>query len=135
MKTELITPERIDELLRFLPMFERPGREFVERWGGGEKTSDGVMTMPFPVYLADVEEFFRLASQPWWCDYQYALADAGAMLENDGLVQSAGIDQIKTMITYCARGERFCDGHWGAVLRSGRVIALLKRLQVLRSSM
>ena len=24
------------------------------------------------------------------------------------------------MLTYCVRGERFCDGHWdGSVLRSG----------------
>jgi hypothetical protein len=93
------------------------------------------ISMPFPVYPADVEEFFRLAGQLWWCDYQYDPSQAGARLEDDSLVQSAGIDQIKTMITYCVRGERFCDGHWDAVLRSGCLIALLRRLQVLRSSM
>jgi len=135
MKNEPITLERIDELLQFLPLFEKLEGEFVERWGGGEKTPDGAINMPFPVYPPDVEQFFRLASQPCWCDYQYNLGDPGAMLEDDSLVQSAGMEQIKTMLTYCVRGERFCSGHWGAVLRSGRVVALLKRLQVLRASM
>jgi hypothetical protein len=36
------------------------------------------------------------------------------------------------MLTYCVRGERFSDGHWAAMLESGRIVALLKRLRALR---
>jgi hypothetical protein len=38
------------------------------------------------------------------------------------------------LLTYCVRGERFCDGHWDAVLRSGRITAILHRLAVLKTS-
>jgi hypothetical protein len=134
MRQDVITPERIDELLRFLPLLDQPDQEFIEKWGGGDKRPDGVVTLPYPVYPPAVEEFFRLASQSWWYDRQYD-AEAGEMLKDDTKVRSATIDQIKTMLTWCVRGERFCDGHWGAVLRSGRVTALLRRLQELRASM
>lgn len=130
-----VTPERVDELLRFLPLFDTPGRPFVESWGGGERPSDGATTLPFPVYAADVREFFQLASQAWWSDHAYEPVEAAAMLEDESTIRSATIAQIRTMLTYCVRGERFCDGHWEAVLESGHVVALLRRLELLRSEM
>jgi hypothetical protein len=42
------------------------------------------------------------------------------------------LDEIKSMLTYCVRGERFYDGHWEDTLKSGRITALLRRLAVLR---
>lgn len=134
MRKDVVTPQRIDELLRFLPLFDKPDQEFVERWEGGVKGPHGAFTMPYPVYPPVVEEFFRLAGQAWWRDYQYDQAEAWAMLNDDTKISSANIEQIKTMLTYCVRGERFCDGHWDAMLRLGRVTALLKRLQALRAS-
>ena len=134
MRDEAPTPEQMDELLRFLPRFEQPGRTFVERWAGGEPTGDGATTTHYPIYPEDVEAFFLLAGQPVWCDTGYKPAEAREMLEDDACVAAAGLDEIKTMLTYCARGERFCDGHWAAVLESGRVQALLRRLAALRAS-
>lgn len=134
MKAENLTPERINALLRFLPRFEMPGRAFVERWGGGEQTATGAITMPYPVYTPDVKEFFRIASEPWWCDNEYDPADAAEMIQNDSLIRRATVQQLKTMLTFCVRGERFSDGHWDAVLRSGRVVALLRRLEILRTT-
>ena len=57
------------------------------------------------------------------------------MLQNDALIEQATLEQIKTMLTYCLRGERFSDGHWAEMLRSGRIVAILKRLRVLREQM
>ena len=57
-----VTVEKADELLRFLPLFEKPNRAFIEVWGGSEKSPEGAITMPYPVYSPDVEEFFRLAA-------------------------------------------------------------------------
>lgn len=135
MRRETVTYELIDELLRFLPMFDDPDRTFIERWGGGERTSDGVITLPYPVYPHEVKEFFRLASQPCWCDDEYEPRLAGRMLADDRAISTASLDQVRAMLAYCVRGERFCDGHWRAVLESGRVVALLKRLRELRESM
>ena len=36
------------------------------------------------------------------------------------------------MLTYCVRGERFGDGLWAHMLEMGKIVFLLKRLQVLR---
>jgi hypothetical protein len=57
MGCEDLTCECVDELLRFLPLFEEPGRTCIERWGGGEKTPEGAFTMPYSVYPHEMEEF------------------------------------------------------------------------------
>jgi hypothetical protein len=133
MKTEPITRAEIDELLRFLPLFDIPGREYFAGYGGGERRADGTVTMLYPVYPDDVIEFYRLAGQPCWSDYDYEPREAARMLADEAFIRRATLDEIKTMLTYCVRGERFSDGHWGAMLESGKVIALLKRLRVLRA--
>jgi broad-specificity NMP kinase len=57
------------------------------------------------------------------------------MLSDDDLIATASLDQIKTMLTYCVRGERFVDGHWAHMLESGRIVALLRRLAELREEL
>jgi hypothetical protein len=135
MECELVTRETIDQLLRFLPLFDVPGRQFVERWAGGERTDDGAITVPYPIYADDVLEFFQLAGQPCWSDYGYSPAEAARMLKDDGFIARATLGEIRSILTYCVRGERFCDGHWQVVLKSGRVTAILRRLAVLRESL
>jgi len=127
-----ITRERIDELLCFLPRFEVPGRAWIERMGGGEETAGGAVTMRYPLYCKDVLAFYRLAGQPWWADYGYEPRAAAQMLADEARIARATLDEIKTMLTYCVRGERFADGHWAAMLKSGRIVAILRRLKVLR---
>ena len=134
MNQHAITRDKIDTLLRFLPLFEEPGQSFVTQWAGGETTADGAITMPYPIYTEDVEAFFRLAGDPFWCDYTYNPAEAGKLLDDDAFIARATLDEIKTLLTYCVRGERFCDGHWDAVLRSGRITAILRRLAILKAS-
>lgn len=123
---------QIDELLRFLPLFDVPNRRFVEGSGGGERTASGAITTPYPIYPEDVIEFYGLTGQPCWSDYDYRPEEAARMLQDAALIQRATLAEIKTMLTYCVRGERFSDGHWAAMLESGRIVALLKRLRVLR---
>ena len=115
------TTAMIDQLLQFLPAFEEPNRQFIEKWQGY-----------FPVYAADVTEFVRLVGDSWWMDTSYQPNEAGQMLADDAVVQSANLDQIKTMLTFFIRGERFSDGHWGDLLENGRVQSLLHRLKMLR---
>ena len=129
------TPAQIDELLRFLPLFDVPDRTFVETWGGGEKTESGAITMPYPVYPEDVLAFYRLAGQPCWSDYDYVPEQAGRLLQDDATIQRATLAEIVTMLTYCVRGERFSDGHWAAMLESGKIVVLLRRLRALRKEM
>jgi hypothetical protein len=93
------------------------------------------MTMLYPVYDGEISEFIRVASQDCWMDYGYTPSVAGEMFMNDEIVNAATLEQFRTMLTWFVRTERFCDGHWNGVIRSGRLTLLLKRLEVLREEM
>jgi hypothetical protein len=57
------------------------------------------------------------------------------MLRDVEFVKNSSLDQIKTMLTYCVRGERFCDGHWQVMVEGGYIRSLLERLSELASLM
>jgi Family of unknown function (DUF6508) len=134
MNTRTPTSQELEELVSFLPRLYAEGFTPIKRWGGGTIDQDGVLTMPWPEYDKVVEDFFRVASSACWSDYDYRPEEAGRMLQNDDVIRTADLDQIKTMLTYCVRGERFCDGHWGAMIEGGYVRRLLQRLAELRSA-
>ena len=122
------TPQEIEELVEFLPRLYEPGFLPVKKWHGGDKDEDGVISMPWPEYELIVEDFFKAASSECWTDPEYLTKSAGQMLNDEDAVKSAGLDQIKTMLTFCVRGERFFTGHWGTVIENGYVRRLLERL-------
>src|SRR5271154_6011387 len=90
------------------------GGRFVEGWDGGERKPDGVYVMPWPEYPKPVSDFFSAAGRDPWNNYNYTPRDAGAMVRNLAPYTHASLDEIRTMLTWCTRGERFCDGHWAA---------------------
>ena len=118
----------IEELVAFLPKLYADGFKPIRRWGGGEQNKNGGLTMPWPDYDEVVIEFFRAAGKDCWCDYAYHPEEAGRMLEDKEFVKVSSLSQIKTMLTYCVRGERFCDGHWAAMIERGHIRGLLERL-------
>ena len=112
MKTPPPTAAEFERLLAFLPRLSAEGFAPIRRWGGGEKNANGAYVMPWPVYDEVVKEFFHEASKECWNDADYAPDQAGQMLSSEDGVRHATLDQIKTMLTYCVRGERFSEGHW-----------------------
>jgi hypothetical protein len=120
---ETITRAHIDELLAFRPNFAVPDREYVIKW-----------RVVSADYATDVNDFFHLAGRPVWQDRGYQINEAGEMLADDDIVAAAGLEQIKTMLTFCVRGERFSTGHWEYMLKTGRISALLDRLEELRET-
>jgi len=132
MKTRRPTAVEIDELTAFLPRLYAEGFQPIVRWGGGVTQADGSITMPWPEYEKIVSEFFALAGSQQWSDFGYEPGTAGRMLQDAALVAAASLDQVKTMLTFCVRGERFCDGHWGAMIEEGHIRRLLERLVALR---
>lgn len=124
MASQQVTRADIDALLAFLPGFEEPERPFM-------------LSSPksyYPQYPDDVVAFFRLAARPPWTDTGYNPKQAGSMLKDDERVASATLDEVRAMLTFCVRGERFADGHRGSMLKHGRVQALLHRLAELRET-
>ncbi len=125
----------INELIAFLPKLYAEGFKPVNQWHGGTSDVNGVIMMPFPEYNQVVEDFFRAAGKECWCDYGYDPSEAGQMIRDTEFVKNSSLAQIKTMLTYYVRGERFCDGHWGAMIESGYIRNLLERLSELASLM
>lgn len=127
MKSRTPTRQEIEKLVSYLPRLYSEGFKPIERWSGG-KSKDGVCTMPWPEYDPLVKEFFELVEKDCWCDYEYDPAIAGKMLNDEDVVSEASLDDVKTMLTFCVRGERFCEGHWGSMIESGNIRRLLQRL-------
>ncbi|MCP5094592.1 MAG: hypothetical protein GY943_03455 [Chloroflexi bacterium] len=118
-----ITAAQIDQLLSFLPAFKQPNRSFLLGWQGLA-----------PTYPKDVVAFYKAASANHWMDFNYQPATAGKMVQDDVFIAQATLDEIKTMLTFCVRGERFSDGHWATMLENGRIQAILHRLQFFKNS-
>lgn len=88
------------------------------------KTEDGkdILTFPFPLYPAELNKIFNLLTP----DFHY-----GESMERwpEGLLPTDMTpSQIKTMLTYINRKERFCDGSIAAELENGTLLKLLLRL-------
>ena len=122
----------IDELLALLPVFETKAFKPVDSWAGGE-SSPGVLTFPYPIYGDEAENFIRLASHEFWIDYDYVPKTVGEWFEKPDFIEQASIADIKSMLTFIIRGERFCDGHIEGMIEAGHVLAVLHRLAVIRA--
>jgi hypothetical protein len=131
MNSRLPSQDEIQQLVAYLPRLYATGFEPVERWEGGTQDDTGTWRLPWPVYHPLVIEFFRALGADCWLDYEYDPATAGRMLAEEGFVERASLGQIKTMLTFCVRGERFSDGHWEEMIKNGHVRRLLTRLQEL----
>ena len=129
---ELPSEKDIDELTAYLPRLYAEGFKPVKSWNGGT-TEEGDLIIPTPVYIDVVQAFFEIARQRCWCDYAYTPEVARNMLADVECVKSANLTQIKTMLTFCVRGERFCDGFWASMIESGAIRQLLERLVIIRS--
>jgi hypothetical protein len=134
MKTSsLPTLQEIEKLIAFLPRLYAEDFSPIESWSGGEKQADGSITSPYPSYNPVVEEFFGQVSSGDWLDHEYNPEHAYQMLQDEKLIKTASLSQIKTMLTFCVRGERFSDGHWAEMIEKGYIRRLLERLNEVKS--
>ena len=131
MNTRVPTYQEMQALVAFLPRLYSEGFQPVLKWNGGEQGKDGLYRLPWPTYNPVVEEFYRLAASDCWLDYAYHPEEAAEMLKEEGFVKSASLSQIKEMLTFCVRGERFADGHWAEMIENGTIRKILERIQVL----
>jgi uncharacterized protein DUF6508 len=129
---QLPTLQEIEVLTAYLPRLYAEGFSPVIKWNGG-KRKDGTYTMPYPDYDPLVEEFYRAVSGGGWLDYQYNPEQAYRMIQDENLIKTASLSQIKTMLTFCVRGERFSDGHWAEMIEKGYIRQLLERLNVIKA--
>lgn len=134
MLAPLPTREDVDRLLAYLPLLYADGFQPFRSIQGGQRDADGNMTIAWPEYEPVVQAFFGAARSPCWMDTDYVPTEAAAMLRDRATVERASLAELRSLLTYCVRGERFSDGHWAAVIRHGHVRAILERLQALRDT-
>ena len=128
-----VTIAQIDELTACLPTVFGEGAEpFVTEpsW----EASD-VIVLSGPKYSEAVRELFFIAASEQWQDPDYMSKGAEVMLGNPETIANASIDDIRTMLTHCVRGERFSSGYRERVLKGGQIRQILERLVVLRDQM
>lgn len=133
-KNRLPTLQEIEVLTAFLPRLYAEDFSPVTRWEGG-KQDDGSFTLPYPKYNGIVEEFFYNVGGEGWVDYEYNPEQAYQMLKDENLVKTATLSQIRIMLTFCLRGERFSDGHWAEMIEKGYIRSLLERLNEIRAEL
>jgi hypothetical protein len=131
MEMRLPTCKEMQDLVAFLPRLYAEGFEPVVQWHGGKQGEDGIFRLPYPEYDPLVHEFFGQVTSGGWLDYGYNPEEAARMLSNEEFVKSASLPQIKSMLTYCVRGERFSDGHWAEMIENGSIRRLLERINQL----
>ena len=131
MNTRMPTYQEMQELAAFLPRLYSNGFKSVLKWNGGNQGKDGYLTLPWPEYNPVVAKFYYFAANPCWLDYEYRPEEAARMLKDEDYVKSASLAQIKTMMTYCVRGERFSDGHWADMIENGNIRRILERINEL----
>lgn len=134
MRKRAPTRRDIESLVAFLPRLYAEGSNSISEWVQHSGTGEPI-NMPCPIYAPAVDEFFALASSECWDDYDYVPEQAARMLEDEDFVRRADIDQVKIMLTFCVRGERFCDGHWAAAIERGHIRRLLERLTEIAEEM
>lgn len=132
MKNRSPTSSDIDDLVAFLPRLISPGFNPIKSWGGGFADASGAYVSPWPIYHDAAEKLLTLAAQECWTDYDYDPVDAQRLLLNPESISQANLCQIKTILTFCVRSERFVDGNWAELIRNGTVQRLLLRLSTLR---
>jgi hypothetical protein len=124
----------MQELVAYLPRLYAKGFNPVVKWDGGDKGEDGSYRLPWPEYDPLVLDFFRLVASQGWLEYGYRPEEAAKMIGDDHLIKSASVSDIKTMLTYCLRGERFADGHWAEMIEKGYIRKILERVDQLGRS-
>ncbi len=120
--------DRIDALLRFLPVFEATGARHGE-W----RFEDGVM--PSLVTSEAVTGFVEALYENGWVepfDWEAWQDTAARYVESPEMVAQADVETIRKLLTTHARNDRFCDGHLVAMIECGHVAACLRRLRELR---
>lgn len=127
------TSHDIDALTAFLSKLYKDGPEPIVVWHDPFEESGAMGRPPWPEYREDVRAFFEMAGNDAWADYGYVPETAGRLLKETGAIESADLLSLKTMLTYCVRGERFCDGHWEMMVSAGYIRRILTRLAELRS--
>lgn len=82
----------------------------------------------YPVYPAEVNSFFSVLAEEPWVDHRYEPNEVENIL---GSIDSASMTQIRWVLTWIMRSERFCNGNWNTCLRERKLDPVIIRIKEL----
>ena len=127
----MMTPEKLDRILAFSPVFEQPSSSLYE-------VRPEVSRLDPYVYAPEAARFSQALYQEdfvvqfnWsaWSD------EAAKYVENPSRLEAADLETLQKLLTCHVRAERFVSGHLAQMIEKGHILAILKRLAVIRSEM
>lgn len=123
---------KYDRLFEFIPYLETASADEIVRWGGDDRSSDGIITLPYPIYDERVEAFIKTVYE---CDllnrdYFETIKSYGICTAKElgNAINDADNRLVIALLTYYVRQERFCDGLWGKAIEEKIFLRLIKRL-------
>jgi len=133
MRTDDVLPNirDIENLVGYLPILYSNDLNPAEETGRGERDRQGITDTPHPIYTQMVNKLFTEASNDIWMDFAYKPEIQQTLITEEDYIQSASLENIKSLITYCVRGERFCRGHWNQMIQKGYIKNILNRLEII----
>jgi len=126
-----MTVQSLDRVLAFLPLFEDQDSNLYE------VRTDLSGFDPY-VYSNEVDEFIKiLYSEEFVTSFNWSAwqDEAAKFVEQPKLLESAELSTRQKLLTTHVRKERFCSGHFAAMIDNGHILAILKRLKQIRLDM
>jgi len=129
-----VKKENIHNVLKFLPAFESSGFEF-GKWIPAHNSEDGSTQIGWYCLTSKSIEFMEaLEANGFICDFDWMDQDwqdeVQRYMGDPGLIARVELVTLVKLLHTHARAERFNEGHFGGVLESGHVTAILRRLSV-----
>jgi len=127
-----VQKENIRRVLKFLPAFESPRYEFGE-WIPAKEDTDGVIQIGrYSLASKSIDFMESLYENGFICDFDWTDSDwkdeAKRYMDDPELVGKVELNTLVKLLHTHARADRFTEGHFGEVLESGHVTAILQRL-------
>lgn len=127
----MITPDGLDRILAFMPIFERPPTSLYE------VRPDLSMMDPY-IYAPEFNQFIKgLYRENLVIDFNWVAwkDEAAKYLKNPRQIESADLETLQKLITTHVRADRFNSGHMAQMVENGQILAILKRLAAIRRQM
>ena len=114
------TKNDIKELVSFLPILYNDDKDLYKIKIDG-KHLDG-----FYRYNHNLNNFIRLVVKPCWMVSNYS-----DELVKSNNIETASLDDIKRLLTFCAQGEKFSEGVFARMVENKIIKRVLERLSII----
>lgn len=128
-KTQCLTDD-IDALLTFRPALSEAATG--DSLNASVTSGNGGISVTTN-YPRALEDFFARLDISELHDFDYDPFAVKDRLDDPGHIPSATLDELRAVLTYMLRSERFCEGSWGKFLHDGMLMSALERLAAIRA--